>query len=481
MSKHLPQIEWEILDEPSDSRHYPAFAGVDPELPVAKQRRYQLYYLFAAAVLLLVLAAGGWLWQRAQAGIAQIDTDLQHAVAAELWLASHRDPRRATALLADPASVAWHAQFSRENHLLSTLQASALGSQSATDINVVEVNDQWAVVHVTVDAISDAGAYRQARFYRYTPQGWRHTAPAVEWWGTPEQFESDYFIFVFRQRDAGVVAEVAPRVDAMYREMRRNFGLAMAPASGKPVVEISPAEAPGAVLLHASSPPRFVVPSPDLYLAPGTVTSVELVLQSLALRLAVDVLEEARMHHRIYWVRRDMLNALRLWTIWDLDLPLADWREDVVTWRLAQMHTGDSKGVAILPDRYPELCALHSVWLPSPALISIPLTCTEQAGSPAPVSLPNTLAVTHLEQLTTDLFWPGQNPRSNTHWTGQPGDTVILATFVEYVVSRYGRDQLPLFVAGLGQHRSWDTLSLAVFGIAPDELAAGWHAYLIAP
>ena len=60
------------------------------------------------------------------------------------------------------------------------------------------------------------------------------------------------------------------------------------------------------------------------------------------------------------------------------------------------------------------------------------------------------------------------------------GQTVLLATLVDYVVATYGREQLPALVAGLGQFSSWETLLASVYGVSVAEFEAGWQAYLAA-
>lgn len=59
-----------------------------------------------------------------------------------------------------------------------------------------------------------------------------------------------------------------------------------------------------------------------------------------------------------------------------------------------------------------------------------------------------------------------------------PGHTVALATLIEYAVITYGRERLPMLVAGLSQHAGWETLVPAVFNVSAAEFEAGWQAHL---
>jgi hypothetical protein len=91
---------------------------------------------------------------------------------------------------------------------------------------------------------------------------------------------------------------------------------------------------------------------------------------------------------------------------------------------------------------------------------------------------PGNLSTAQLEQLTTNIFIQVSDPPGDMNSTLRSDDPIILTTLVEYVVSRYGREQLPALLAALGQHWSWTTLSPAVFGLSAAEFAAGWHTYL---
>jgi hypothetical protein len=51
---------------------------------------------------------------------------------------------------------------------------------------------------------------------------------------------------------------------------------------------------------------------------------------------------------------------------------------------------------------------------------------------------------------------------------------------IDYAVTTYGREQLPMLVAGLGHYDRWETLIPAVYGVSAAEFEAGWQAYLLA-
>ena len=172
-----------------------------------------------------------------------------------------------------------------------------------------------------------------------------------------------------------------------------------------------------------------------------------------------------------------MLNGLRLWQMWDMDLPLAAWRKDVVQWLYVDLlSVAGVRQPPMLPDQYETLCAAHKLWLPSPAQINIPLLCADldleyqYFSSWVYVDPP-----TRLHDIK--LHTPQSSPYEEMRHAGQ---TVALATLIEYAVVTYGRERLPALVAGLGQYDTWDMLLPAIYGVSRDEFEAGWQAYLAA-
>jgi hypothetical protein len=268
------------------------------------------------------------------------------------------------------------------------------------------------------------------------------------------------------------------QMDALYRTMQHNFGLPNTPGAEKLVIAVSVTQPPGLNAPQPAGNARFIVASPALYLAPVELTDADLLAQSLALLLLDDVIAQASERFALDSTWQPMLSALRLWQVWNLDMPLAIWRKEVVKWVYHDLSLSLAGQPVVLPDRYAELCAAHKLWMPHPQELNIPLGCTEldwsgwywaQWGPRAPQ--------TRLDQ----FFMP--EPRA---WAMQPflishpGQTVALATLIEYAVAAYGRERLPGLMAGLGQHERWGTLIPAVFGVSAAEFEAGWQAHLAA-
>jgi hypothetical protein len=296
------------------------------------------------------------------------------------------------------------------------------------------------------------------------------------------------FVWHFRQNDTAAVVAVASQIEVLYTTLRRNVGL---PRTSYPdqhfdaeklAIDVTVAQSPGTAASLQHLDDRFVVPSPAIYLAPVELTDTELLAQSLALPLIDEVLIQASIQHGIGETWQPLLDGLRLWQVWNLDLPLAAWRETIVQWIYVDVPAVGLGQPYVLPDGYPALCAAYQLWMASPAQLHIPLMCArpewEEQSSPL-WRLRDPL--TRLDQFAVpvgpgeDLMQANRRDRFN-----QPGQAIALATLIEYAAATYGRERLPVLVAGLGHYASWETLLAAVFGVSAAEFEAGWQAYLTA-
>jgi hypothetical protein len=346
-------------------------------------------------------------------------------------------------------------------------------------VQTVEFAGDGAVARVILNA--DKGqAYRQTWFYRRTSVGWLRTERNADLWGPQRSHDTRFVTFHYRQQDAPAVLAVGPQVNHLYTTLRRNLGLPLTPWAEKLMIDVSVTQSPGAARFQPQSYQRFVphdrlvVASPAVYLAPVELTDADLLAQSIVLPLIEQVLAQARELHAIGSVWLPLLDGLRLWQVWDLDLPLAAWREDIVQWLYVDLPALEPGQSYVLPERYAALCAAHKLWLPDPFQLNIPLLCGRPTWEAQFLRMGRALP-TRLEELVSrplaeSLF----DPPPASH----PGRTVALATLIEYAAATYGRERLPVLVASLGQYDSWDTLLPAVYGVSPAEFEAGWRAYL---
>jgi hypothetical protein len=481
MRKQAPVVEWYLAE--SDADWEQRCGQPMPNLVPAGGRRLQLNRSFwsVVALLLLLVSTGSWWWRADQAALPQPVADV--TASAQPALGEIVPGRASVAAFVTDGQ----ATLSREQHLAQEgISLSAAGhpteldAQIAIGVRTVEVWGEQAVAHVVTRAEGGAPAYRQTRFYRRTAKGWQPTAPNAALWGTARSLETPSFVYQFRQNDAQAVVAVLPQMDTLYRSMRRNVGLPLISATEKLVIEVSVTQPLGKAALWLQVSDRFIVPSPALYVAPVELTDAELLAQSIALLLLDAVIAQAGEQYALGSTWQPMLRGVRLWQVWDLDLPLAAWREEVVRWLYVDLPTASPGQSDLLPNHYPKLCADHKLWMPSPLQIDIPFVCAEReseyidllpwSGRGPPM---------RLDQLAVPVLLDEELIQSSA--AGQviyPGRVVVLATLIEYAVATYGHERLSTLMAGMGHYDTWDTLLPAVYGVSPAEFEAGWQVYL---
>lgn len=466
------EAEWERLQAPLLPVETPA---ADPALRLRRFARR------AVALLLLLASAGGWGWRPGTATLPPPAASVRATAQVDLAVSAQYDEDLAAGSLADQNDTAWWEPNDRRvSDLKAAVQATDAKSRPDIKLQSVEFQGDQAVVSIVTKDNSGTAPYRQTRFYRRTSTAWLETAPDAALWGAQRSLETPHFVFHFRQNDVQAVIAFAPQIDELYTTMRRNFGLPLMPTPEKLEIEVRVTEPPGHAIASFRAPNRILVPSPAVYLAPVALSDEELLVQSVALPLLANSLAEASHRHRIHSYWQPLVSALHLWQVWDVELPLAAWREEVVTWLYSDQPTTYPGHAAVLPKHYMELCAAHKLWMLSPAQLNIPLLCSEPNVEEAVFPLWRLRdPPTHLEQLTRSLSFDDPIPPS-TSSVPHPGQTVILTTLIDYAVATYGHERLPLLVTGLGQYKSWETLIPAVYGVSAREFEQGWQAYLAA-
>jgi hypothetical protein len=217
------------------------------------------------------------------------------------------------------------------------------------------------------------------------------------------------------------------------------------------------------------------LPSPALHLAPPQLSEAAILEQSLRLLLNEAVLDEWTGTLRTYRGEMNLgslVAALRLWRLWDQGGPLSVGRWEIVRWLYTDIADQPTARNGSLPHNYEHFCSTHAVWHLSPVSLAIPLPCTKLDP---PVWYPQS-APTHLRSMMRD----SPEPQEAARVLQNRGETIALATVLEYVVAVHGREQLPVLLRTPLDHPNWETLVPAVFGMSVVEFEAGWHDYLAA-
>jgi hypothetical protein len=485
MDKRPLSIEWYMAESDADWARWcaPAILDSSPgKTPAAGSRLSAQHFLGALAAILLLVGAGDWWWCTAQVELHQAKAEGRTAVPQDRQEVMLGDDSLTTSLNVDPAtSNVWSqvAQVERSRRAVVQLTASTAHLDGA--VSRIEVQGDQAVVNLVMPAKREVPAYRQTRFYQRMAEDWQQTAPNAALWGPERSLETPSFVFHFRQHDASAVTAAAPQIEALYTTLKGNFGWASPTGAEKLVVQVSVTQTPADTLAWYRLPEPLRVPSPAVYRAPVEVTDAALLEESITLPLVNYVLAQASERHAIGAAWQPLVKGLRLWQVWDLDLPLASWRADIVKWVYIDLPTNQAGQSFVLPEHYTALCAAHQLWMPSPLQLHIPLVCADLDWEEWYwASWDARTPLTHLDQLAVPVRSNAESmiQRSILERLNQPSQPVALATLIEYTVATYGRERLPNLVAGLGHYDSWDTLLRVVYGVSPDEFEAGWQAYL---
>ncbi|MCC6457524.1 MAG: hypothetical protein IT328_21385 [Caldilineaceae bacterium] len=456
--KAAPRLEWQTCNSDAEWEITQQTTPVitTPHAAVISRPSWVLRHWRPAVALLMILTAiADWTWHIAQEGVTQIEADLQHSVELELW------------------TTTAPGQEINKPSALTEIGAAHAGTQT---VHLLAFTGETAIVQLVTQPGADQPSLRQTRFYRQTAEGWQHTEPDDELWGSPHSLESAHFIFHFRQNDAQVVSAVAPQMDDVYTELQRNFGIAS--DAEKLSIDVTVEHATGATPIPQWPNEPLVVSSPARYLAPVSLSDSDLLAQSIALPLIDYIGERAIEDHAIPSGWQPLLLGLRLWQLWDLDMPLARWRYDAVRALYTETPTEGPGQQSTLLESSSELCAMHRLWLLSPMMIGIPLEChiTEEGSWVARRSLTEKPRP-YLNRLETPLRGTYQYLKEDNFFFGPIG-IINIATLLEYAVATYGHEQLPVLLASLSHYDEWETLIPAVFGVSASDFEAGWQHYL---
>jgi len=299
-------------------------------------------------------------------------------------------------------------------------------------------------------------------------------------WGAPTALNTAHFVFHFYPRDAAAVATVAPRLEQLYTAFQQDVGIAVsAPLSLSITVSTT------YTLASAPYRPRrltaIAVPSPTLY--PNTEWAADVLLtQSLVLPLLDQTLALAAQEHAFAVARYPLLEGVRLWLLWETDLPLARWKPALIQWIYGALPSQATTTQLPLPADYAALCTAHQRWMVYPVQLQIPLLCQGMDASPRRLSYTMIRQAPRQLPLLDIPIYPDEEVDAAGQRTvaRHPGYAIAVATLLDYVDQRYGRAAVPRLIAAWGHGAPWAELTPSLFTVTAPEFERDWQAFLAA-
>lgn len=460
-------LHWQHVE---DEREWPPQER--DSTPVANRRLRQWLRGWAVPLVLFGSLIGA-VWYQAQAGVVKIEAELQAAVDAEPWL-----PIRQAGSDHANESAAWQAQLRQE---ATELQRWAEPDELVTNLEVVNLGYDWATVRVEVQRSDESALYRQTRVYQKSAQGWSRIAPTTAYWGRPQQLESRYFIFHYFSQDAAAVADHVERYDDLYAAFYTAF-FQDSPSGEKLVVKVDPTLVPRELSQPSALHNTLIVASQAAILAPAELSAGDLFAQSLALALFEHLALQASWRYELpdHW--RPVRNALRLWLIWEQELPLAVWREPLVRWVFRDPEIATLPKNPLAPAFAHKLCADHWLWMAAPIDIAVPVICLPNREGESQVyawryHYPSPVKRT-LHQLMRGSTQFQDETGQMDPFSDDTAVTIALATVIEYADTTYEGNYIATLLATLPEHETLETLIPAAVGVSLAEFDAGWHTFL---
>lgn len=421
-----------LLDDDDWDKDVSMACFPDDEIPAKHRSQKSLWLSTLILTGIIILGAGFYLWRHAQAGLAQIESELSETVAVE-------------------------------EILLNRDKAAQIPSTAITHFDLL---DEQALVQLRCVSATQPLAYRETRFYRQAGTDWLHTVPNEAFWGGEESLESEYFVFVFRHRDREAVSATVPLLDDHYEKMLLALGLPL-PVDEKIQVTVVPE--PGVHARWIMEQTAIELLSPVLIAVPEAVTEAEVLaegamhlLSAEAVQVATDIGYGDDAYTPVY-----LNQGVQLWLSWERDDPLAKYRKVIVPWVYGELPLGPSQ----LPASFFEMCQLIDIWQRPRWELGVYLPC----ALTTPVISPDPPPATLLDDI------PILGP---SHMSARPreairGQSLAVATVLAYVAQDFGPARIPSLLTAIGDGDTWAEIAADQFGMCEVAFEAGWHAYLL--
>jgi hypothetical protein len=332
-----------------------------------------------------------------------------------------------------------------------------------------------------IQPAADGAIYWQTRVYKDSEQGWVRAKVTRELWGKARQLESDYFVFHYRTVDEKAVTQAAARLDALFPLLYSSF-FADRPTGEKQVIVIDPEWKLGDLSKQTTPSSTLIVASPAATLRPADLAAGDLLLQSAMLALFERLAEQATAQYNLSPEAQVVYSGLRLWLIWEHDLPLAQWREPLVRWAFRDPQVASGPTAFAVPIFAHDLCLEHTLWMRSPLDIRVPVLCWHSPAGEERITAWRYQSVPIKLPLTSLVYRPANiediSKKSDETPPEPVGSGIGLATVFEYMALNGDPQHISRLLAALPQHKSTETLIPAVFALSKADFQRGWQAFV---
>ncbi len=409
------EFHWHEDETDKKDRPTGRFAPVVPPLESPRRRWPRWVGLALLFLASIAIGVGGAVWFLSQRGLSAARADLEAVLRTEAQALARGDQELYRSLQDAESAQQLTEFFERVQGDMFLRAADQVDAEQPLRIAHLELLEDraWAEVAFTRNGVP----YRRMQFYRLSEGRWRRTLPDPRFWGEVRNRKTTHFLFIYHEREEGIINALAPWAEETYRRILSDF---QAPAwNGAIIIEFRTEEAGRAIDLVNF---RFALPSPFLlgYRADGRLDG--LLRSSIAYDLALvgavsrTGLFSRQARYRNNWL---MLNAVV--------------QREVE--RLVPDGMADAEAKA------------------------------EQLRQ----------AVRHGEILPLRAFWPPFDLRSARDFNLALIQAQSLLDYAEEVA---GDAAVPALLLALGQQKPWDDALLYAFNVEAARFEAGWLAWL---
>ncbi|MCW5850102.1 MAG: hypothetical protein KIT87_08455, partial [Anaerolineae bacterium] len=210
-------LDWRFGDDET-------FRQNAPTPTPAPRRRLRLPWLPRLLLILasLALLSGVTIWRMAAVRHERLLADAQAAVDLELAALLNGEP--GVSAWDETADRLWQTRYVAYVRGWARSNRPQSASARVLDAELVPPNLALVTVETSYQQNDALHTVRQVRVYRLQDRQWLRTSVDDRVWGPWEVYETGHFRFVYHQRDAGLIREVAQGSDVFYEQVYRDLG-----------------------------------------------------------------------------------------------------------------------------------------------------------------------------------------------------------------------------------------------------------------